>query len=70
MAATEFQKILDHPGVVMNYVVGVLTHLQLGRAYQMICKNEVRCTHQDFFAPWRNAYPDIPVYKQRQSRVR
>jgi hypothetical protein len=33
MAAAEFQKILNHPGVVSNYVIGALTHLQLSRAH-------------------------------------
>jgi tetratricopeptide (TPR) repeat protein len=34
-ALAEFQKILDHPGLVGNYVLGVLTHLDIGRAYAM-----------------------------------
>jgi hypothetical protein len=34
-AATEFQKILDHPGVVLNEPVGALAHLGLGRAYAL-----------------------------------
>ncbi|MGA7045497.1 MAG: protein kinase, partial [Candidatus Sulfotelmatobacter sp.] len=32
-AASEFQKFLDHPGVVQNFLLGSLAHLQLGRAY-------------------------------------
>jgi len=32
-AAAEFQKILDHPGAVVNEPIGVLAHLSLGRAY-------------------------------------
>jgi hypothetical protein len=34
-ASIEFQKILDHPGVVVNDAIGALAHLQLGRAYAM-----------------------------------
>jgi hypothetical protein len=34
-AATEFQKLLDHRGIVVNFVTGALAHLQLGRAYAM-----------------------------------
>lgn len=68
MAAAEFQKIPDHPGVVSNYVIGVLTHLQLGRAHQMIGKNEEACTHyQDFFALWKDTGPNIPLYKQAKA---
>ena len=33
LAATEFQKLIDHRGVVVNFVLGALVHLQLGRAY-------------------------------------
>jgi len=54
--------------VVINYVIGALTHLHLGRAYQMICKNEeTHKQYQDLFALWRNADPDIPVYKQAKA---
>jgi tetratricopeptide (TPR) repeat protein len=34
-AAAEFQKILDHPGVVQNEPIGALAHLGLGRAYEL-----------------------------------
>jgi serine/threonine protein kinase/Flp pilus assembly protein TadD len=34
-AAAEFQKILDHPGVVLNEPIGALAHLGLGRAYAL-----------------------------------
>jgi len=34
-AAAEFQKILDHRGVVLDEPIGALSHLQIGRAYAM-----------------------------------
>src|SRR6266576_6255952 len=34
-AAAEFQKILDHRGIVLNEPIGALAHLQLGRAYAL-----------------------------------
>jgi hypothetical protein len=34
-AAAEFQKLLDHRGIVLNFVTGSLAHLQIGRAYAM-----------------------------------
>ena len=34
-AATEFQKILDHPGAVRNELIGALAHIGLGRAYAL-----------------------------------
>jgi serine/threonine protein kinase len=34
-ARAEFQKILDHPGLTSNYLLGAAAHLGLGRAYAM-----------------------------------
>jgi eukaryotic-like serine/threonine-protein kinase len=61
-AAAEFQKILDHRGIVLNSPIGALAHLQLGRAYAMqgdTGKAEV--SYQDFLTLWKDADPDIPV---------
>jgi tetratricopeptide (TPR) repeat protein len=67
-AAAEFQKVLDHPGVVLNSVVGPLTHLQLGRAYAMAGdESKARAAYQDFFALWKDADPDVPVLKQAKA---
>jgi serine/threonine protein kinase/Flp pilus assembly protein TadD len=60
-AATEFQKILDHRGVVANDPIGALAHLGLGRAYAMqgdVAK--ARAAYQDFLTLWKDADPDIP----------
>jgi eukaryotic-like serine/threonine-protein kinase len=60
--AVEFQKILDHPGVVQNEPIGALAHLGLARAYTMqgdIAK--ARTTYQDFLTLWKDADPDIPI---------
>jgi len=64
-AAAEFQKILDHRGIVLNEPIGALAHLQLGRAYAMqgdIAK--ARAAYQDFLTLWKDADPDIPILKQ------
>jgi eukaryotic-like serine/threonine-protein kinase len=61
-AAAEFQKILDHRGIVLNEPIGALAHLQLGRAYAMqgdAAKS--RAAYQDFLALWKDADPDIPI---------
>jgi eukaryotic-like serine/threonine-protein kinase len=34
-AAAQFQKLLDHRGIVLNEPIGALAHLGLGRAYAM-----------------------------------
>jgi tetratricopeptide (TPR) repeat protein len=67
-AAAEFQKILDHPGVVLNSITGSLAHLQLGRSY-VLAGDEVkaRAAYQDFFALWKDADPDIPILKQAKA---
>jgi hypothetical protein len=64
-AAGEFQKILDHPGVVGNNVMGALAHLGLGRAHALAGDNaKAKTAYQDFFALWKNADPDIPILQQ------
>jgi tetratricopeptide (TPR) repeat protein len=67
-AAAEFQKLLDHPGVVVNSVLGALAHLQLGRAYAVAGdQSKARSAYQDFFALWKDADPDIPILKQAKA---
>ena len=67
-AATEFQKLLDHPGCVMNFLLDALAHLQLGRAYALAGdKAESRIAYQDFFSLWKDADPDIPILKQAKA---
>jgi serine/threonine protein kinase/tetratricopeptide (TPR) repeat protein len=66
-AASEFQKLLDHPGALGNQPIGALAHLQLGRAYVMIGDNaKAKASYQDFLMLWRDADADIPILKQAQ----
>jgi hypothetical protein len=61
-AATEFQKLIDHPGIVVNQPVGSLAHLGLGRAYALSGDNvKARASYENFLALWKDADPDIPV---------
>ena len=61
-AATEFQKILDHRGIVLNEPIGALAHLQLGRAYALQGDTaKAKAAYQDFFTLWKDADPDIPI---------
>ena len=61
-AAAEFQKILDHRGIVLNEPIGALAHLQLGRAYAMQGETaKARAAYKDFLTLWKDADPDIPV---------
>jgi tetratricopeptide (TPR) repeat protein len=61
-AAAEFQKILEHRGVVLNSPIGALAHLQSGRAYVIQGDAaKAKAAYQDFFTLWKNADSDIPV---------
>jgi len=67
-AAAEFQKILDHRGVVVNQPIGALAHLQIGRAYAMQGENaKAKAAYQDFLTLWKDADPDISVLKQAKA---
>ena len=67
-AAAEFQKLLDHPGMVLNSVLGALAHLQLGRAYALAGDTpKARAAYQDFFALWKDADPEVPILKQAKA---
>jgi len=66
--AAEFQKILDHPGIVVTDPIGALAHLQLGRAYELSRDNtRGKAAYEDFLALWKDADPDIPILKEAQA---
>jgi tetratricopeptide (TPR) repeat protein/predicted Ser/Thr protein kinase len=61
-AATEFQKILDHRGIVVNAPIGALAHLGLARAYSLRGDNpKARAAYQEFLTLWKDADPDVPI---------
>jgi hypothetical protein len=67
-AAIEFQKILDHRGVVLNYPIGALAHLGLARAYSLRGDTaKARAAYQDFLMLWKDADLDIPILKQAKA---
>ena len=67
-AAREFQKIVDHPGIVIGDAFGVLAHLGLARAYAMQGDTvKARKRYQDFLDLWKDADPDIPILKQAKA---
>jgi eukaryotic-like serine/threonine-protein kinase len=77
-AAAEFQKILDHSGIVWNCWTGALAHLGVARANALQAKNStgadadaarVRAlaAYKDFLTLWKDADPDIPILKQAKA---
>jgi cytochrome c-type biogenesis protein CcmH/NrfG len=64
-AAAEFQKFIDHRGMVRNSPSGALARLGLARAYAMQGDpTKARTAYQDFLTTWKDADPDIPVLQQ------
>jgi len=67
-AAAEFQKMIDHPGLVEYFVTSALAHLQLARAEARAGNTEAaRTEYQNFLALWREADPDSPILKQAKA---
>ena len=67
-AAAEFQKFLDHTGIVQNFLLGSLAHLQLARAYALSSDTaKAKAAYQDFLALWKDADPDIPILKEAKA---
>jgi len=74
-AAAEFQKLLDHPGCVMNFLLGAMAHLGVARANALQARTSqgadsdaarVRAlaAYKDFLTLWKDADPDIPILQQ------
>jgi cytochrome c-type biogenesis protein CcmH/NrfG len=67
-AAAEFQKFIDHPGVVQNYPLGALARVGLARAYAMQGDSlKARAAYQSFFSLWKDADPDVPILKEAKA---
>jgi hypothetical protein len=77
-AAAEFQKIIDHGGIVWNCWTGALAHVGVARANALTAKTlqgadvdaaRVRAlaAYKDFLTIWKDADPDIPILKQAKA---
>jgi hypothetical protein len=79
-AAAEFQRILDHPGLVLNCPMGATSHVGLARAYalqaadpnasadeQQSFRAKARASFEQFFDLWKDADSDIPLLQQAKS---
>jgi eukaryotic-like serine/threonine-protein kinase len=67
-AAAEFQKIIDHRGIVGLDPIGALAQLQLGRAYASSGdKPKAKAAYLRFLALWKDADPDVPILKSAKA---
>ena len=67
-AAAEFQKVLDHPGIVGTDPIGVLAYLQLGRVFVLSGdRTKAKAAYETFLALWKDADADIPVLKHAKA---
>jgi DNA-binding winged helix-turn-helix (wHTH) protein/tetratricopeptide (TPR) repeat protein len=77
-AATEFQKIIDHSGLVWNCWTGALAHLGVARANALqaatlqgtegeAARARALSEYNDFFTLWKDADPNIPILKQAKA---
>jgi eukaryotic-like serine/threonine-protein kinase len=77
-AAAEFQKIIDHSGIVWNCWTGALAHLGVGRSKALqsrtsqgedadLARVQAVAAYKDFLTLWKDADPDIPILKQAKT---
>jgi hypothetical protein len=76
-AAAEFQKIIDHSGIVWNCWTGALAHLGVARANALQAKtsqgadadarSRALAAYKDFLTLWKDADPDIPILKEAKA---
>ena len=72
-AAAEFQKFIDHYGLVVNFPWGALARLGVARAYALdaatdpAARDKARTAYQNFLTLWKDADPDIPIHQQAKA---
>jgi len=67
-AGSEFQKIVDHRGIVASDPIGVLARLQLGRSYVLSGDTaKAKAAYRDFLTLWKDADSEIPILKQAKT---
>ncbi len=67
-AITEFKKLIDHRGAVLNYPLGALARLGMARAYRSLKNVDgARQSYKDFLELWKDGDPETPVLKQAKA---
>lgn len=66
--AAKFQKILDHPGIVVSQPIGALAHLELARALHLSGDNaKAKSAYEAFLVLWKDADQNIPILIQAKA---
>jgi len=67
-AAAEFQRTLDHPGLLLADPIGTAARLQLARALRDSGETaKAKAAYSEFLTLWKDADPDIPLLKQAKT---
>jgi hypothetical protein len=68
LAEAEFQKMIDHSGLLAWNVIGALAHLQIARARQMSGEiQQAKASYESFLRLWKDADPDLLIYQQAKA---
>ena len=69
-AAAEFQKILDHRGLVLADPMAARARVELGRAWAMAGdRAKARAAYEDFLTLWKDADPKVPLLAQARAEL-
>ena len=67
-AAAEFQKIVDHRGLVLGDPIDAIARLQRARALALAGdRGKAKAAYADFLTLWKDADPDIPILRQARA---
>ncbi len=66
----QFQKTIDHRGLVVNYPLAALAHLGLAREYALQGDTtKARAAYNGFLSLWRDADPGLPLLRQSKAEA-
>jgi predicted Zn-dependent protease len=67
-AAAEFQKILDHRGIVVTDPIGAIAYLQLGRAFALTGDSaRAKAAYEEFLGLWKDADQDVRILREAKT---